>query len=117
MAAGLIVRLAPLGLPNVLAKYGGSLLWALMIYWIVSFVRPHWPLARGALLSGAVALSVELLKLYHTPALDAFRLTLPGKLLLGRVFGLWDLIAYAVGIIVGVFASHAIGSRPANRAC
>jgi hypothetical protein len=41
MAAGLNVRLAPLGLPNVLAKYGGSLLWALMIYWIVSFVRPH----------------------------------------------------------------------------
>jgi hypothetical protein len=117
MAAGLIVRLAPLGLPNVLAKYGGSLLWALMIYWIVSFVRPHWPLARGARLSGAVALSVELFKLYHTPALDAFRLTLPGKLLLGRVFNLWDLIAYAIGIIVGVFANHAIGSRPANRTC
>jgi hypothetical protein len=63
------------------------------------------------------SLSVELFKLYHTPALDAFRLTLPGKLLLGRVFSLWDLIAYAVGVIVGVFASHAIGSRPANRAC
>jgi hypothetical protein len=33
------------------------------------------------------------------------------------VFNLWDLIAYAIGIIVGVFANHAIGSRPANRTC
>ena len=110
VAAGLTIRLAPLGMPNALIKYGGSLLWALMIYWIVSSVRPLWSLLRGAIVSSAVALCVELFKLYHTPLLDAFRLTLLGKLLLGRVFSLWDLVAYAVAIIVGVLADHMIRS-------
>ncbi|WP_294190141.1 DUF2809 domain-containing protein [uncultured Sphingomonas sp.] len=108
IAAGLTIRLAPLGLPNALVKYGGSLLWALMIYWIVSSVRSLWPLTRGALVSGAIALCVELFKLYHAPLLDAFRLTLPGKLLLCRVFSLWDLVAYSVAIIAGVLAEFAI---------
>ena len=110
IAAGLTIRLAPLGLPNAFVKYGGSLLWALMIYWIVSSVRPLWQLMRGALVSSAIAFCVELFKLHHTPLLDAFRLTLPGKLLLGRVFSLWDLVAYAVAIIVGVLADHMIRS-------
>lgn len=108
MVAGLTIRLAPLGLPNAFVKYGGSLLWALMIYWIVSSVRSLWPLTRGALVSSAIALCVELFKLYHAPMLDAFRLTLPGKLLLGRVFSPWDLVAYAVAIIAGVLADRAI---------
>lgn len=111
IAAGRIIRLAPLGLPNAPVKYGGSLLWALMIYWIVSSICPAWPLKRGALVSSAIALCVELFKLYHAPHLDAFRLTLPGKLLLGRVFSLWDLVAYAVAIMVGFLADRAVQSR------
>ena len=39
IAVGLIVRFAPLGLPQFVTKYGGSMLWALMIYWIVSARR------------------------------------------------------------------------------
>lgn len=116
IAAGLTIRLAPLGLPNALIKYGGSLLWALMIYWIVSSVCPLWQLMSGALVSSAIAFCVELFKLFHTPLLDAFRLTLPGALLLGRVFSPWDLLAYAVAIIVGVLADHMTRSgmwRPA----
>ena len=108
IAVGLTMRLAPLGLPNVIVKYGGSLSWALMIYWTVSSVRPLWPLTRGALVSSVIALCVELFKLYHVPLLDAFRLTLPGKLLLGRVFSLRDLVAYAVAIMAGVLADRAI---------
>ena len=110
IATGLTIRLAPLGLPDALVKYGGSLLWALMIYWIVSSVRPRWRLMRGALVSSVIAFCVELFKLYHAPLLDAFRLTLPGKLLLGRVFSLWDLVAYAVAVIAGVLADRAIQS-------
>ena len=34
--AGLTIRFTPLGLPSPIVKYGGSMLWALMIYWIVS---------------------------------------------------------------------------------
>jgi beta-N-acetylhexosaminidase len=49
-------------------------------------------------LSGAFATIVVFFKLYHSPGLDAFRLTLPGILLLGRYFSLWDILAYWTGI-------------------
>jgi hypothetical protein len=50
----------------------------------------------------AIAVSVEFSRLYQTPALDEFRLTLAGKLLLGRVFSLWNIVAYAAGIGLGM---------------
>ena len=40
----------------------------------------------------------KLFRLYHTPWLDGFRLTTAGALLLGRVFSLWNMLAYAIGI-------------------
>ena len=58
IAVGLMLRFVPVGLPVTLTKYGGSMLWAAMIYWIVSSVFPHWPFARAGLLSLAAAASV-----------------------------------------------------------
>ena len=96
--AGLAVRMAPLGLPAVVVKYGGSMLWAVMIYWIVSTALPRWRLPVVALISGAIATGVEFFKLYHSPGMDAFRLTLPGTILLGRYFSVRDIVAYWVAI-------------------
>jgi hypothetical protein len=79
--AGLAVRMAPLGLPAVVVKYGGSMLWAVMIYWIVSSALPRWRLPVVGLAAGAIATAVEFFKLYHSPGMDAFRLTLPGMIL------------------------------------
>jgi len=110
VAAGLTLRLTHLGLPFLVVKYGGSMLWAAMIYWIVSTVRPGWTIAKAALASGLIASAVELFKLYHVPWLDAFRLTLPGALLLGRVFSIWDLLAYVVAIVAGACADRAMRS-------
>ena len=101
LAAGLLLRFARLGLPLFVSKYGGSMLWALMIYWLVTTLLPRFSLARGAVLAGILAAAVELLKLYRTPSLDAFRLTLPGILLLGRFFSLWDIVAYWLAIALG----------------
>lgn len=111
IAAGLVVRMIHLGLPFALVKYGGSFLWALMIYWIVSALRSQSPVWRNAILSLAVAYAVELFKLYRTPWLDEFRLTLPGALLLGRIFAVLDLIVYACAILVGALADRAIRDR------
>jgi hypothetical protein len=111
IAAGLTVRRAHLGLPFVVVKYGGSMLWALMIYWIVSSIRPRWWMTQCAWAAGAIASAVELFKLYHNPGLDSFRLTLPGALLLGRVFSVWDLLAYSVAIIAGALVDRPIRSR------
>ena len=110
IAAGLTVRMAHFGLPFAIVKYGGSMLWALMIYWIVSSVRPRWPVAKAVSAAAVIATAIELFKLYHVPALDHFRLTLPGALLLGRVFSMWDLVAYSVAIVVGATADCAIRS-------
>ncbi len=57
-------------------------------------------IGRLAFAAFLIALIVEFSRLYHTPELDAFRLTTAGKLLLGRVFSLWNIAAYAVGISI-----------------
>ncbi len=102
---GLAVRFSPLGLPPFVVKYG-STLWALMVYWIVSALLPLWRLYAVALLAGVIATAVEFVELYHSPALDAFRFTLPGILLLGRFFSVWDIVAYWLAISVGACDLH-----------
>jgi Protein of unknown function (DUF2809) len=101
VAAGLTFRFAHLGLPQFAVKYGGSTMWALMIYWIVSTVLPWWRISAVVLLAGLLATGVEFAKLYHSPVLDAFRVTLPGTLLLGRFFSVWDIVAYWIAISAG----------------
>jgi uncharacterized protein DUF2809 len=91
-----------LGLPAVIVKYGGSALWAAMVHFLVAISGPRLPRWHIAGIVAAIAVSVELLRLVHTPSLDAFRLTLAGALLLGRIFSLWNLLAYGVGIALGV---------------
>ena len=98
VVAGLAVRMAPLGLPWVVVKYGGSMLWAVMIYWVVSTALSRWRLPVVGLIAGAIATGVEFFKLYHSPGMDAFRLTLPGMILLGRFFSVRDIVAYWVAI-------------------
>jgi len=98
--AGLAVRMAPLGLPAVVVKYGGSMMWAVMIYWVVSTALARWRLPVVVTIAGAIATAVEFFKLYHSPGMDAFRLTLPGIILLGRIFSVRDIVAYWVAISV-----------------
>jgi len=114
VAAGLAVRFVRVGLPQTVTKYGGSMLWALMIYWIVSTLRGRWRPQWAALLAGAVATAVEFFKLVDAPKLDAFRLTLPGILLLGRYFSAWDLLAYGVSIAMGAWADGLIRLRASS---
>ena len=109
VAAGIAVRFAPLGLPAEVVKYGGSMLWALCIYWVVAAILPRLPEPAAAVCAGVVATAVEFFKLYRSPGVDAFRLTLPGILLLGRVFSPWDILAYWVAIAMGAWAHAAFG--------
>jgi hypothetical protein len=91
-----------IGLPGPVVKYGGSILWAAMIFFLVAMVAQGWSRHSIALIAAAIAVGVELFRLLHTPWLDAFRLTLPGALLLGRIFSLWDILAYGTGIGLGL---------------
>lgn len=105
IAAGLALQLVALGLPGPVVKWGGSVLWGAMVYGLVGLVVPL-PRRRIVAVAAAIALAVELFRLVQTPALDAFRLTLAGKLLLGRVFSLWNLVAYATGILAARWADR-----------
>jgi len=110
MISGLVIRFAHFGLAPSIVKYGGSMLWALMIYWIVSALLPSVRLCSVALLTAGIAAAVEFFKLYHAPALDSFRLTIPGILFLGRFFSGWDILAYWLAIVAGVLLDRRIRS-------
>ena len=55
IVAGVTVRFIHLGLPAGVVKYGGSGLWAAMIYWLCSTVMP----GVTCLPSGVVTTSIE----------------------------------------------------------
>lgn len=100
IAAGLALRHFgyAVDLPFVVVKYGGSALWGAMVYLLAALVLGRSPRAVIAVMALFIAISVELFRLYHTPGLDAFRLTTAGALLLGRIFSLWNILAYPIGI-------------------
>jgi hypothetical protein len=91
-------------------KYGGSALWAVMVYWFVAAAFPKLSPLKIALAAALIAASVECFRLYHAPALDSFRLTLAGRLLIGRFFSLRDIAVYWLAIafttIVDSNATH-----------
>jgi hypothetical protein len=91
-----------LGLPGFVVKYGGSVLWGTMVFFLVAIAAPHLSRTMIALISALIAVCVELFRLVHTPWLDAFRLTLAGALLLGRIFSPWDMLGYGIGIVLGL---------------
>ena len=97
--AGLSVRFAPLGLPWVVMKYGGSTLWAMMIYWVLTLVWPKTNAVTLAAIAVAIATLAELSRLFHVAWFDAFRVSLPGAILLGRYFSVRNIVAYWVAII------------------
>jgi hypothetical protein len=114
IVAGLVLRMVPLDLSPLVVKYGGSMLWALAIYWLVSTILARGGLVMSAMLAGLLATAVEFLKLYHTPDLEAFRYTLPGEFLLGRTFSFLDIAAYWVAITLGALLDTQF--RPAKSA-
>ena len=102
-----------LGLPAFVVKYGGSVLWGTMVFFLVAMAASTLSRPRIALVAAVIAIGVELFRLVHFPWLDAFRLTLPGALLLGRIFSMWNMVAYGVGIALGVLFDHlAMSARP-----
>src|SRR5450756_14808 len=96
-----------LGLPALVVKYGGSILWGTMVFFLVALWAPRLSRPGIALVSAGIALCVELFRLVHAPWLDAFRLTLPGALLLGRIFSAWNMLAYGAGIVLGMLLDRA----------
>jgi hypothetical protein len=99
-----------IGLPSFIVKYGGSVLWGTMVLLLAAIFLPSRSPTQVTAIAMTIAVCVELSRLIHTPWLDAFRLTMPGALLLGRIFSPWDILAYAVGIALGAVPDRGVGS-------
>ena len=105
----------PLGLPAFVVKYGGSLLWATMVFLLVGALAPRLSRTQIAAIAAAIAIVVEFSRLVHTPWLDAFRPTTAGALLMGRIFSLWNLVAYLIGIVAGVWLDSRVARLAQDR--
>ncbi|MEH3103787.1 MAG: DUF2809 domain-containing protein [Sphingomonas phyllosphaerae] len=112
IAAGLAIRKLPVGLPPAVVKHGGSILWASMVYWIVSTLRPRWRPRRSGIAAAVITTAIELSQLYHLPTLNAFRRTSLGALLLGRVFSVWDVATYAAAVGLAAMVDRIIRGQP-----
>ncbi len=95
---GLAWRMAPLGLSPFSFKYGGSVLWAVALYWLTAACLPKHSSGALASIAAAIAAALEFSRLWHTPTMDAFRITLTGRILLGRYFSLKNIAAYWLAI-------------------
>jgi hypothetical protein len=104
-----------LGIPASVVKYGGSVLWGAMVFFLVAIIAPRFSRFHIASISAVIAAGVELFRLVHTPWLDAFRLTLAGALLLGRIFSMWDILAYAAGIWLALALDRLAGPIAAQK--
>lgn len=98
---GLLSRSPLVFLPPFIRAYSGDVLWALLVYLLIRWLRPPQPLYLSALLASLVALGIEISQLYHAPWIDMLRHTRIGGLILGFGF-LWsDIACYACGITFG----------------
>jgi len=105
----------PLGLPAFVVKYGGSLLWAAMVFLLIGVLLPRLTRTQLAAIAMVIAIVVEFSRLVHTPWLDAFRLSTAGALLLGRIFSLWNVVAYLIGIVAGAWLDSRVASFGQDR--
>ena len=101
IALGLASRRWPDALPDAFGKYPGDALWATMVLFGWCALRPRARLREIAALTALTCLAVEVAKLWQAPWLVAFRHTTVGHLLLGRAFSWQNLVAYAVGVLMG----------------
>lgn len=98
VVVGLATRRVPVWFPAPVATYGGDVLWAAMVFWLLGLVwrrAATLPLATAAL---GIAWAVELSQRWQVPWLVRVRGSPLGALVLGQGF-LWsDLWCYLAGV-------------------
>jgi len=102
IVAGIASRKYPQIFPSFLGKYPGDALWALAAFVLWGLILPRTSSLKVALLAFLTAFIDELSQLYHAPWIDAIRSTSIGHVLLGFSFSWLDILAYAVGVVIGI---------------
>lgn len=98
------------GLPQIISSYSGDALWALMVFFLFSFLFNKKSTIFILVISIIFSYGIEISQLYHAPWIDSIRATILGGLILGFGF-LWsDLICYTVGIVIGAIIDKIINN-------
>ncbi len=111
IALGLLWRSPYLGFSPFIAKYGGSALWALLVFLCCGFVKARASTWRLMLAATVISFCVEFSQLYHAPWIDQIRAYPLGGLILGSTYSSYDLVAYLAGIVVGAILEAIFGKR------
>ncbi|MDR4172379.1 DUF2809 domain-containing protein [Bacillus nitratireducens] len=108
---GLSSRKFAFALPELLNEYLGDALWALMIFTGFGFLFPKIEKKKLAFISLIFCYGIEISQLYHAEWIDSIRATTLGGLVLGYGF-LWsDLVAYTIGVGVGLFCEYILRKK------
>jgi hypothetical protein len=110
---GLAFRAPVLHLPWALAKYGGSIFWAEMVYFILRAILPNRRVAIVALIAAVLTGLGECTQLISLPWFDALRDTAIGHLIFGRTFAIEDIVAYWIGILAAAVSDAFMRRSPA----
>ena len=98
------------GLPQIISSYSGDILWALMVFFLFSFLFNKKSTIFILVISIIFSYGIEISQLYHAPWIDSIRATTLGGLILGFGF-LWsDLVCYTLGIIIGAIIDKFINN-------
>lgn len=108
VVTGLLVRYKKAWFPDIVNLYLGDILYAFMMYYIVSFVAIDKRGIPKAIIALLLCFAIEFAQLYQADWINAIRQTLPGRLILGSGF-LWsDLLAYTIGAGVALLSDKFI---------
>ncbi|MEK7016239.1 ribosomal maturation YjgA family protein [Bacillus sp. FSL R9-9410] len=108
---GLSSRKFAFALPNLLNDYLGDALWALMIFTGFGFLFSKIETKNLAFISLIFCYGIEISQLYHAEWIDSIRATTLGGLVLGYGF-LWsDLVAYTIGVGVGMLGEFILRKK------
>jgi len=87
--------------PRLIYPYVGDFFYALMFFFIVAILFPHWSTLKVFIVSVLTCYFIELSQLYQADWINNIRSTRLGGLVLGFGF-LWsDLISYTFGSLLG----------------
>ena len=112
---GLLVRWPSLELPREVAKYGGSILWAAMVYFLLRAMVLRWSMAMALAVAAVLVALGEATQMISIPWFDALRATTLGHLVFGRTFALEDIAAYWIGILVAAVGEWGLERIRARR--
>lgn len=102
MILGIASRRYGIYLPNIISKYAGDTLWALMVYLGFGFLFNKSKIRNVALASMTVSYLIEISQLCQGEWINSIRDTTIGALILGHGFLISDLVCYTIGILIGV---------------